>query len=326
MGDICMVKHRLFSTFRSFCSQAVSLTVIISISHDNNDNTTTDMIDQPLPDTDAWVLSLSGHEIPVLRRTAQELDELRPKAESVNARTLAGIILQDPLLTLRLFAYMAQHRRKTQLTDITTIERTLLMIGIEPFFREFDQLSLIEDHLKAYPKALLGLLRVVQRSRRAAHWARDWAIHRHDLDVEEIMLAALLHDVADLMMWCFAPDLSLRVEAMKTENPQLRSVTAQVDVFGITMLELQQAFVSYWGLPQLLTLLMDHSVNDTPRVKNVALAVDLARHSAQGWEDAALPDDLKAIQALLRINADMLPFKLGVEAELLTPLLPSIAL
>lgn len=276
------------------------------------------MIEQPLPDTDAWILSLSRNELPVLRRTAQELNKFRADAENANGRALSAVILQDPLMTLRVFAYLADNRRKSQLTDVTTIERALMMIGVGPFFRDFDNLLLVEDHLNGQPKALLGLLKVITRSRRAAQWARDWAIHRHDLDVDEITLAALLHDVADMLMWCFAPKLALQVDELKTKDPHLRSATAQVEVYGITMLELQQAFVHFWGLPQLLTMLMDHSSADNPRVRNVALAVDLARHSANGWDDAALPDDLNGILALLRINEEMLPQKLGVDADCIT--------
>jgi hypothetical protein len=226
-------------------------------------------------------------------------------------------------MTLRIFAYLSEHRRKTQLTDVTTIERGLMMIGVVPFFRDFDSPLLVENHLKHSPKALLGLLHVITRSRRAAHWAHEWAVHRHDLDADEITLAALLHDVAEMLVWCFAPGLALQVETMKADNPQLRSSSAQVQIFGITMLELQQAFIHFWGLPQILALLMDHSSHETPRVRNVALAVDLARHSAQGWNDPALPDDLKGIQSLLHIAPDMLPMKLGVEANLLVPLLAS---
>lgn len=279
------------------------------------------MIENPLPDTDAWVLSLSKAELPVLRHTAHALDKLRDQAENVNGRALAAIILHDPLMALRVLAYLAENRRRTQLTDVTTIERALMMIGIGPFFRDFDNLLLVEDHLKGQPKALLGLLKVIARSRKAAHWARDWAAHRHDLDVDEITLAALLHDVADMLMWCFAPTLALKVEEMKAKDPHLRSSTAQVEVYGITMLELQQDFVHFWGLPQLLTMLMDHSSADNPRVKNVALAVDLARHSANGWNDAALPDDLKAIQELLHVSDEMLASKLGVDADWIAPLM-----
>jgi len=37
-------------------------------------------------------------------------------------------------------------------------------------------------------------------------------------------------------------------------------------------------------------------------VRNVQLAIRLARHSAQGWDNAALPDDIDEIAALLNLG------------------------
>jgi len=39
----------------------------------------------------------------------------------------------------------------------------------------------------------------------------------------------------------------------------------------------------------------------------VVLAVNLARHSAHGWDDAALQDDYRQIGRLLRIPPEQLP-------------------
>jgi hypothetical protein len=50
--------------------------------------------------------------------------------------------------------------------------------------------------------------------------------------------------------------------------------------------------------------LMDPAQANTARVRNVTLAVNLARHAAQGWDNAALPDDYREIAALLRMEPD----------------------
>lgn len=272
------------------------------------------MLDSPLPDLQSWLSFYASAELPVLRRTVNELNELRENAEHVNGRTLSAVILQDPLMTLRVLAYIEVRRRKSQTTDITTIERALMMTGTGPFFRDFQDLPLVEDRLKPHPKALLGLLRVISRARRAAHWAREWAVLRHDLDLDEITVATLLHDVAEILMWCFAPQLALRIRDMQAADRTLRSVSAQQAVYGIDLLDLQQGLAELWRLPQLLTTLMDRANADNPRVRNVVLAVDLARHSANGWNDAALPDDFKAIEDLLHISHETLLRKLGLEA------------
>jgi len=271
------------------------------------------MIDQDLPDLDAWVTYYGEAQIPVLRHTMQELNKLRENAERVNARIIASVILRDPLMTLRVLQYIEEHRRKRQTTDITTIERALMMIGIEPFFRDFQELPLIEEQLKAHPKALLGLLKVTNRARKAAHWAREWAIMRHDLDVDEITVATLLHDVAEILMWCFAPTLALQVRDMQTADRGLRSTVAQSEIYHIHLTDLQTQLCQLWRLPELLLSLMDNTEADNLRVKNVTLAVDLARHSSNGWDDAALPDDYKSIEELLHIGHETLMRKLGLD-------------
>lgn len=273
------------------------------------------MRDTPCNGLDAWVAYYSGAELPVLRHTVRALDELRDNAENVNARALSSIILRDPLMTLRVLAYIEENRRKSQNADITTIERALMMIGMTPFFDHFSTLPLVEDQLKAHPEALLGLLKVVGRARRATRWAREWAIIRHDLDVDEITVAALLHEVSEILMWCFAPALALKAKEMQLRDHSLRSGFVQELVYHVQINDLQLALVREWHLPELLATLMDYVHADHPRVKNVLLAVDLARHSANGWDDPALPDDFKAIGELLHIEQDALMDRLGLAAE-----------
>jgi HD-like signal output (HDOD) protein len=223
------------------------------------------------------------------------------------------------MMTLRVLAYIEAKRSKSRNTDITTIERALMMIGMEPFFRDFQNLPLIEDQLKPHPRAMLGLLKVINRARKATNWARDWALYRHDLDVNEIMVATLLYDVSEILMWCFAPQLALRVTEMQKADRTLRSVAVQTEVFNVPLYQLKLVLAQTWHLPGLLTTLMNQENADHPRVKNVKLAVDLARHSANGWDDAALPDDFNAIGELLHLSQDALMRRLGLDAPFATP-------
>lgn len=271
------------------------------------------MIEQPVPDLDAWVAYFREANLPVLRHTVQELERMRANAENISGRVLSGTILRDPMMTLRVLAYIEANRRARQTTDITTIERAIMMIGITPFFRDFQDLPQIEDQLRPYPQALLGMLKVIHRARRAAQWARDWAIVRHDLDVDEITVAALLHDIAEMLMWCFAPKIAIKVRDAQIAHRNTRSADIQTEIYGIPLFQLKMALAETWHLPQLLTQLMDNQHAENPRIRNVKLAVDLARHSANSWSDAALPDDFKDIRELLRINQQALVRRLGVD-------------
>jgi HD-like signal output (HDOD) protein len=273
------------------------------------------MISTALPTQAAWLTALGSQPLPVLRHTVHELDALRANADMVNARVLAGIILRDPLMTLRVLAFIETNRRQRQTTDITTIERALMMIGIDPFFREFQHLPLVEEQLKSHPRALIGVLKVIARSRKAAHWARDWAIIRHDIDVDEITVATLLYDLPEILMWCFAPELALNALAAHNANHQRRSTDIQAEIYGISLYELKSGLATAWHMPNLLKQLLDNESANQPRLRNVKLAVDLARHSGNGWDDAAIPTDLRKIIELLRIPQESLLHKLGLHDD-----------
>lgn len=273
------------------------------------------MIDYPFPGAEPWVEHFKEVELPVLRHTLQQLEELRASAETINTRQLASIVTHDPLMTLRVFRHMQEHRSSRQLAEITTIERALVMLGTENFYDSCRDLPIIEHQLKAYPKAMLGLLKVIARSRHAAHWARDWALLRQNTNFDEIAVAALLHDFVEILMYCFAPNLATTARERLTANPQLRTNVVQQEVFGAPPVEIMSHLVAQWGLPQLLLALLDPADAASPNVRNVQLAVDLARHTANGWDNAALPDDYRNIEALLHMSHSNLLERIGAPEE-----------
>ena len=94
----------------------------------------------------------------------------------------------------------------------------------------------------------------------------------------------------------------------------MRSRTAQEEVLGFALVDLQLALAREWSLPKLLLTLMDDECAMQPRVRNVVLAVNLARHSAKGWDDAALPDDYRDIGELLSMKPEDVMVMIGAEA------------
>ncbi len=252
----------------------------------------------------AWVLYLDQAKLPVLRRTVVELARLKGREDELNGHELSAVILHDPIMTVKVLRYLESHRSKHQTTDITTIDRAIMMIGTTPFFEHFSNQPLIEDALADYPLALEGMMQVMSRARHAALYALDWSVLRNDIDTDEVVIAALLRDMAEMLLWCFAPKPMMMINRLKRNEPGRRSMAVQCEVLGFALIELQLALASTWHLPKLLLALMDESHASKPRTRCVALAVALARHSAKGWFDAALPDDHAAISDLLRISPD----------------------
>jgi HD-like signal output (HDOD) protein len=252
-------------------------------------------------DQAGWIHSLGAVEIPVLRRTVEELARLRQNEDGLVARDISRVLLHDPMFTLRVLRFLQTRRKSGQPTEITTVEHALMMLGVSPFFERFGDLPAIESTLAELPLAQAGLMRVINRARHAALYARDWASVRHDVEADEVVIAALLHDLAEMLLWCFAPELALRIQNMLERDRALRSSAAQRAVLGFTLIDLQLALIAEWKLPALLQSLMDDTRPKRARAINVLLAVDLARHSAKGWDDPALPEDYAAIQEFLNL-------------------------
>ncbi len=263
-----------------------------------------------------WLAVLGQAEIPVLRRTEEELAPLREDVDRLSARQVAGVVLNDPLMACRLMVYMANHRR-SQTADIETVERALMMIGVVRFVEDFGSLPTLEDALADQPEALVGALRVAARARRASRYAADWAALRHDLDVNEIAVAALLFDTTELLMWVFAPDKMLHMATRRKAEPTTRSATLQLQTFGFDFRELQYALAKAWNMPELLVRLMNDTQSTHPSVRTVMLAADFARHSANGWDDPALPDDIRAIGDLLKLQRGPLLERLKLDKTIL---------
>lgn len=267
-----------------------------------------------------WVARLTQSELPVLRHTARDLAALREDEDKLSAHAIAHAINRDPVMTVKLLRYLQSHKRKAQTADVVQVEQALLMLGIEPFFNHVAPQPLIEDLLKTHAVALPPLLRLVHRAHRASEYAYDWAIHLHDLHFEEVRVAALLHDIGETLMWCFAPDTMLKIRDLQQHDKTLRSRDVQQQVLGFTLAELQKELAMQWGLPGLLLTLMDDSSAQSPRVRIVTLAINLARHSANGWDDAALPDDYAQLALLLHLPVDQAMGMIAVDAGIVCDL------
>jgi HD-like signal output (HDOD) protein len=152
------------------------------------------------------------------------------------------------------------------------------------------------------------------------HTARDLAALREDedrlsaksiaqaIEARSDLVAAccttLLHNIAEILMWCFSPDQMLKIRDIQQHDKSLRSRSVQEQVLGFALDDLQTALVKAWALPELLLTMMDAACARQTRVHTVTLAINLARHSANGWDDAALPDDYKELGELLHLPTE----------------------
>jgi HD-like signal output (HDOD) protein len=257
---------------------------------------------RPLRDLAAWTEYFRRADVPVLAQTAEAIEAMRANEDDVDANAIGEMVSNDPLMTLKVLAYAATHRPARVITDTETVTATLVMMGISPFFRAFGPQLTLEQKLAEHPEALDGLHEVIHRAHRGATFALAFAVHRMDPDAPLIHEAALLHDFAEMLLWCHAPALALQIRQAQRADATLRSAAVQREVLGIELHDLQQALMKAWRLPEILRRISDDRHTEQAAVRNVLLAVRLARHTAQGWENAALPDDVADIAALLNLS------------------------
>jgi HD-like signal output (HDOD) protein len=249
-----------------------------------------------------WIQAIGSAEIPVLERTAIAIDAMREDEDDVSPRAIVDVVLDDPLMSLKLLAHVARHRSARMVTDTETVTASLLMMGLSNFFRTFGGQETVESRLAPVPGAVEGIGRVLRRAHRAARFAIGFAMHRQDTDAEVIYEAALLHDFAEALVWCHAPTLALEIRRRQLATPGLRSTQVQREVLNVELGDLEQALMKAWRLPELLQHLTNDHLSTVPRVRNVLLATALARHSQDGWENPALPDDIDALGGLLNLS------------------------
>lgn len=269
-------------------------------------------VDAAARDINAWVKFITAAQIPVLKNTARQIAALLEDEDKISARGITVAVLSDPMMVFKVLSYSQRHKGRSQLHDLVQVEQAIIMMGTSAFFRDIPPTPLIEDVLKGNLPALTHLLKLIRRAHRAAKYAVDWAAYFNDLHSEEVLIAALLHDLAEMLMWCYAPDKMNKIFAMQQADKTIRSKTAQQAVLGFAIHDLQREIVQAFQLPPLLFKLMQDEMSHEQRVRNVTLAVNLARHSANGWDDAALPDDYHDIAELLRVDVEKAMRIIGV--------------
>ena len=259
----------------------------------------------PAPsDMNGWVRHLSQLEIPVLASTAAAIEDMRLIEDDVDARHISEAIGRDPLMTLKLLVHASTHGSDHRQTDAETVVEALVLMGITPFFRAFGPQPTVEDRLAGHPDALAGLQQVLARADRAARFAASFAIHRADHDAVVLQEAAQLHDFTEMLLWLHAPELALELQRRQQADPDLRSATVQRDVLNAELNDIQHVLMQVWHLPEMLVRITDDRHAENSQVRNVLLAIRVARHSTDDWDNPALPDDLRDIAALLQLGVE----------------------
>jgi HD-like signal output (HDOD) protein len=249
-----------------------------------------------------WIRQFDLMSMPVLRESAQQLEALREREDDADAHQLSDFIRTDPLFSLKVLGHVSQKFAGRIEQPPETVTAALVLLGIGPFFRTFGPQPILEEHFAHEPAAKEHVDALLERCWRASNFALGFAVHRRDFDAAVVQQAAILHDFAEILLWVRAPGLAMSMAQQQAIDPSLRSAVVQQQVLNIELADLQQALLKQWRLPELLQRITDDKHADTPQVRSVVLATQVARHSAKGWDNAAIEDDIAAIAQLLSLS------------------------
>ncbi|MBI2305988.1 MAG: HDOD domain-containing protein [Rhodocyclales bacterium] len=235
-----------------------------------------------------WVAYLREKDIPIMPRSKAAIEAL--DVDNVSPREMAGLVMCDPFLSLRLLR-RAERRRSTTLGhDTTTILGAVQQVGVRGLVESAAESPLCDD-------ANLGLSACEARAVMSASIALHWAGHRADVAPEEVAFAALLAEIGELMLWAFEPGLPQRALDELHAGRAARSVQAQQQTAGFSFKQLSLGLIEAWELPPLIAQLVKGA--DTPRTNIARIASDAARHILTNPRNPALPSDVIAIRAFL---------------------------
>lgn len=244
-----------------------------------------------------WAAFLEYKEQPIKASSKAALDALEAGAEdALSAQAYSALLLEDPLLALRLLREANKRLPRRLARDITTPLGVILALGTQQF----------KEQIRSAPEVgadNAGFMVCEARASLAARIAVAWGALRHDLDPGELAMAALLANAGEIELWAFVPELPQKaLDELRSGRAQ-RSEQAQRQACGFPFLDLTLLLIENWTLPQLIKQLIRG--DEGMRARMARLAVNTARHLGNGMDDAALPDDMKEAVKLTGATLDV---------------------
>lgn len=237
-----------------------------------------------------WAAYLEYKELPIKAASKAALARLEEEGEeNRSGHEYAALLLDDPLLALRLLRDANRRLPRHLARDITTPLGILLALGTSQFKREVREApEAAEDNQ--------GFIAAELRATLGARIAFAWGSLHYDLDQGELALAALLAETGEIELWAFAPELPQKALDEMRSGRASRSDQAQRQALGFTFRDLSLELIERGGLPPLIKQLIRG--DEGLRARLARLAVDTGRHLSYGRNDPALPHDLLAVSRL----------------------------
>lgn len=231
-----------------------------------------------MTDTSLSIEQLSEQAIPMFAHTARAFAEMEADP-AIPWERYSDVMLKDPGLIIHALRQL-QGGKSSRRAEINSVSQIGMLLGMERVKQLPSSLPKVEEQLQGI--ALSGFRRAACRAFHAAFQAWDWAHITKDHNPYEILLAALLHDVAELALWVMAPKKMHEHRRLMLKDG-VPTDEAQYIVFGESLEHFGRLLATHWNLPPLVHEALRPEQISNPRAEGVMLAVQLARAAERGW-------------------------------------------
>ncbi|MCW8943307.1 MAG: HDOD domain-containing protein [Sedimenticola sp.] len=225
----------------------------------------------------SWIERLSAKALPAMALTRKRVPQLLNSPNANNA-DLQRIIARDPGFTLAIYRAFSTHPHPPR-EPITNLAHAISLLGVEPMTRASNQLPVLNEQLKG--EARTALYACYSRAAHAAWYALNWGRLLKLQNPEEMAIAALLHELGEMMLWSHSQQEMSQIIALQRRGMTAR--TAEQTLLGFELSQLSLHLAEQWKLPELLLESWTPSGAFKIRSLTVMLAAALARESASNW-------------------------------------------
>ncbi|GLS04114.1 hypothetical protein GCM10007860_12600 [Chitiniphilus shinanonensis] len=235
----------------------------------------------PTHDPAAALAYWRARPLPLMQATREKLLPFARRGERANPADVADIVLQDPLLAVKVLRAANQRIRSSLASDVVALESVVLLYGVAPFVEQFVRGPTVEELLDKDPRRLQRFRAETLNVRFATTLTRDYAARRHDARPDEVTAAALLSGM-----------------------PALLAILAEVDSDPPPGPMPFERLLAAWQTPDAVIALCRERGEATPRQTMQHATQRLAGAVRQGWWQDDVTHALKAIaQVLLQPDA-----------------------
>lgn len=225
------------------------------------------------------IKELTAQPLPIFEHSARAFRKVGSEGGST-FEMYGDIILKDPGLALHTLNQLQTTAKKSLHVEISSMAQATMLLGVDRTKRLTVGHPQLERTLSGFAKT--GYIRTACRAFHAAFQAWDWAHIKNDHAPDEILLATLLHDVAEMALWVAAPEKMHQFRKLMLKDG-LPTDEAQYIAFGESLEHFSREIAAYWHLPGLVNDALRPENANQPRVRCVMLAVQLARSTERGW-------------------------------------------